>query len=609
MPASGLLPVPRAGVPGRWLRPSPRHLAVGVAAGCGGPGLDEAEPGGRPESPALPCPNAEMLGPSESAAPLACAPCMDGTGYREEEARASLQLPACRRRRPLAGGDGVSVSLPWLDVTGALSTGPLLDAPFSPEPGPRAAESTVVGFEWSRCLQLVWTDLAPSEAPVGVQELPAGSVRAGGMGRGGQRESLGPCPGVHAYESAPESAPGQRRSRPHPPSRGALVSLDLHGRAWGPGLHPLAWATGNRWWRGPAVHAVADKWCLGVGRRRWLPRRAVAAGSVPPSRPGPQRLSPQAGWAHPCDAAGYSMDGDDEFFDAVSGLAPAEGLSEAPPRVLGVTAADPDASNGVGPAGERPPRENGLQKHRWPPRSAQPGLGGGAVGFPQLLGSPRSVGCRPASLGLRGSSLPQGLGRERLGAAPLTPPPHRTALPAPMFTRGDFSMWSVLKKCIGLVRHGSRGRSPGLPPAPPDPPAQPRHAQPQPSSSGHWLCPAHAARCLRCPVLRLRLLGLCPARGAHSLLLGRQRLPVRGPPVPEQRRVHFLLRPLRTEPRCPPPATAAGPQGRAPGPGRHAPHPPPWPLRPPTRTSPLGVPAALPAQHWGLGDWGLGRAT
>lgn len=28
---------------------------------------------------------------------------------------------------------------------------------------------------------------------------------------------------------------------------------------------------------------------------------------------------------------------------------------------------------------------------------------------------------------------------------------HRTSLPAPMFTRSDFSVWSILKKCIGLV--------------------------------------------------------------------------------------------------------------------------------------------------------------
>lgn len=29
--------------------------------------------------------------------------------------------------------------------------------------------------------------------------------------------------------------------------------------------------------------------------------------------------------------------------------------------------------------------------------------------------------------------------------------PLRTSLPAPMFTRSDFSVWSILKKCIGLV--------------------------------------------------------------------------------------------------------------------------------------------------------------
>lgn len=34
----------------------------------------------------------------------------------------------------------------------------------------------------------------------------------------------------------------------------------------------------------------------------------------------------------------------------------------------------------------------------------------------------------------------------------------RTALPAPMFTRSDFSVWSILKKCIGLV---SAARAPG----------------------------------------------------------------------------------------------------------------------------------------------------
>lgn len=28
---------------------------------------------------------------------------------------------------------------------------------------------------------------------------------------------------------------------------------------------------------------------------------------------------------------------------------------------------------------------------------------------------------------------------------------YRASLPAPMFTRSDFSVWSILKKCIGLV--------------------------------------------------------------------------------------------------------------------------------------------------------------
>ncbi|XP_012583609.1 PREDICTED: oxysterol-binding protein-related protein 2 [Condylura cristata] len=88
------------------------------------------------------------------------------------------------------------------------------------------------------------------------------------------------------------------------------------------------------------------------------------------------------------------MDDEEEFFDAVSGLASGhspDGLSEAPPRVPGVIPVDPSRSNGMGKAGAPAPRENGLQKRR-------------------------------------------------------------TALPAPMFTRSDFSMWSVLRKCIGLVR-------------------------------------------------------------------------------------------------------------------------------------------------------------
>lgn len=29
---------------------------------------------------------------------------------------------------------------------------------------------------------------------------------------------------------------------------------------------------------------------------------------------------------------------------------------------------------------------------------------------------------------------------------------HRTCLPAPMFSRNDVSIWSILKKCIGMVR-------------------------------------------------------------------------------------------------------------------------------------------------------------
>lgn len=32
----------------------------------------------------------------------------------------------------------------------------------------------------------------------------------------------------------------------------------------------------------------------------------------------------------------------------------------------------------------------------------------------------------------------------------------RTSLPAPMFTRSDFSVWSILKKCIGLVSSESQ---------------------------------------------------------------------------------------------------------------------------------------------------------
>ncbi|KAB0404605.1 hypothetical protein E2I00_017052 [Balaenoptera physalus] len=64
-------------------------------------------------------------------------------------------------------------------------------------------------------------------------------------------------------------------------------------------------------------------------------------------------------------------------------------FSEANQRVTGVIHVDTSKSNGIGKVGERPPQENGIQKHR-------------------------------------------------------------TSLPAPMFTRSDFSVWSILKKCIGL---------------------------------------------------------------------------------------------------------------------------------------------------------------
>lgn len=90
---------------------------------------------------------------------------------------------------------------------------------------------------------------------------------------------------------------------------------------------------------------------------------------------------------------GYGrMNGEEEFFDAVTGFdseSSSGGFSEASQRVAAVMCVDSGRSNGVGKAGERPPRENGIQKHR-------------------------------------------------------------TSLPAPMFTRSDFSVWSILKKCIGL---------------------------------------------------------------------------------------------------------------------------------------------------------------
>uniref|UniRef100_A0A8C9K6B2 Oxysterol-binding protein n=1 Tax=Panthera tigris altaica TaxID=74533 RepID=A0A8C9K6B2_PANTA len=90
------------------------------------------------------------------------------------------------------------------------------------------------------------------------------------------------------------------------------------------------------------------------------------------------------------------MNGEEEFFDAVTGFdseSSSGGFSEASQRVAAVMCVDSGRSNGVGKAGERPPRENGIQKHR-------------------------------------------------------------TSLPAPMFTRSDFSVWSILKKCIGLVSSG-----------------------------------------------------------------------------------------------------------------------------------------------------------
>ncbi|KAB1262779.1 Oxysterol-binding protein-related protein 2 [Camelus dromedarius] len=86
------------------------------------------------------------------------------------------------------------------------------------------------------------------------------------------------------------------------------------------------------------------------------------------------------------------MNGEEEFFDAVTGFDSDNSsgeFSEANPRASGVVHVDTSKSNRLGKAGERPPQENGVRKHR-------------------------------------------------------------TALPAPMFTRSDFSVWSILKKCIGL---------------------------------------------------------------------------------------------------------------------------------------------------------------
>ncbi|XP_064429496.1 oxysterol-binding protein-related protein 2 isoform X2 [Mirounga angustirostris] len=66
-----------------------------------------------------------------------------------------------------------------------------------------------------------------------------------------------------------------------------------------------------------------------------------------------------------------------------------DAVTEADQSVAGVMRVDTGRSNGIGKVGERPPQENGIRKHR-------------------------------------------------------------TSLPAPMFTRSDFSVWSILKKCIGL---------------------------------------------------------------------------------------------------------------------------------------------------------------
>lgn len=86
------------------------------------------------------------------------------------------------------------------------------------------------------------------------------------------------------------------------------------------------------------------------------------------------------------------MNGEEEFFDAVTGFDSDNSsgeFSEANQKVTGMTGLDRSRSGRTGKAGERPPPENGIQKHR-------------------------------------------------------------TCLPAPMFTRSDFSVWSILKKCIGL---------------------------------------------------------------------------------------------------------------------------------------------------------------
>lgn len=90
-------------------------------------------------------------------------------------------------------------------------------------------------------------------------------------------------------------------------------------------------------------------------------------------------------------ALSLRMNGEEEFFDAVTGFdsdnSSTGEFSEA--NKSGMIDLDTSKSTRSGKNGEKPPQENGIQKHR-------------------------------------------------------------TALPAPMFTRSDFSVWSILKKCIGL---------------------------------------------------------------------------------------------------------------------------------------------------------------
>lgn len=85
------------------------------------------------------------------------------------------------------------------------------------------------------------------------------------------------------------------------------------------------------------------------------------------------------------------MNGEEEFFDAVTGFDSDNSTGEFSEanKITGMIDLDTSKSTRSGKHGERSPQENGIQKHR-------------------------------------------------------------TALPAPMFTRSDFSVWSILKKCIGL---------------------------------------------------------------------------------------------------------------------------------------------------------------